>query len=252
LIFAHRGASLHAPENTMESFELAVRLGAQVLEMDVHRTADGEVVVLHDASVDRTTNGTGPIAEMTWSAAQQWDAGATFLASSGSRPFAGRQCRIPRLSDVMAAFPKVGFNIEVKVRDPKLVAQTVAIVAASGNVNVVLAAEDPGTMALLEAAQPTCALGLDTNQAKRTIMGAWFGVVPQRFAYRALQMPVTHYGFTLLGRLSLRRLRAAKVLTHFFVINDVPTAQRWLALGADGIMSDDPGALLQGDLNALP
>ncbi|HET6343343.1 MAG TPA: glycerophosphodiester phosphodiesterase family protein, partial [Myxococcota bacterium] len=96
LLFAHRGASRQAPENTLEAFDLAVRLGADVLEMDVHLSADGEVRVMHDARLERTTNGTGLLREHTCAALQRLDAGAKFLTSDGEPRFRDRGLVIPR------------------------------------------------------------------------------------------------------------------------------------------------------------
>lgn len=107
-IWAHRGASAYAPENTLPAFELAERLGADGIELDVQLTADGQVVVIHDETVDRTTNGTGAVAERTLAELHRLD------ASSGMGAYAGTQ--IPTLDEVFAAFAPgmMTFNVELK------------------------------------------------------------------------------------------------------------------------------------------
>src|SRR5438128_68162 len=113
LLFAHRGASAHAPENTLAAFELGSRTGADVLELDVHLTRDQRVVVIHDATVDRTTDGKGAVAELDYAALARLDAGARFRPGSGF-PFRGKRLGLPLLEEVLAAFPRAAFNIEIK------------------------------------------------------------------------------------------------------------------------------------------
>jgi glycerophosphoryl diester phosphodiesterase len=91
------------------------------LELDVHATVDGHVVVLHDPTVDRTTNGRGPVKAMTLAALQALDAGFRFTAADGSHPFRGQGIRVPTLRELLAAQPDVPLNIELKQDDPPIV-----------------------------------------------------------------------------------------------------------------------------------
>src|SRR5918911_1481417 len=116
---AHRGASALAPENTIEAFRLAVEAGAGGLELDVHMTRDGHIVVIHDATVDRTTSGTGAVSEMTLDELRMLDAGHNFSPDGGpTRPYRGRGVRVPTLGEVLEGFPGVAVNIEIKARTP--------------------------------------------------------------------------------------------------------------------------------------
>src|SRR5919107_2807685 len=112
---AHRGASALAPENTIEAFRLAVGAGAGGLELDVHMTRDGQIVVIHDPTVDRTTNGSGAVSEMTFDELRRLDAGHTFSPDGGpTRPYRGRGIRVPTLEEVLEGFPDVAVNIDLK------------------------------------------------------------------------------------------------------------------------------------------
>lgn len=124
-IGAHRGASRTHPENTLAAFREAVRLGAAMVELDLRRTADGHVVVMHDATVERTTDGSGAVAESTLAALRELDAG-----SHAGPGFAGE--RIPTLEEVLDwSPPGVWLNLQVKAREP--IGQRVArAVAARG------------------------------------------------------------------------------------------------------------------------
>src|SRR5512138_1136096 len=103
-VFAHRGGSALAPENTMAAFERGLALGADGIELDVHLSRDGVVVVHHDASVDRTTNCAGSVADLTADELARLDAGYRFQNVSGEYPFRGRGVGVPRLSDVLSRF----------------------------------------------------------------------------------------------------------------------------------------------------
>ena len=126
LIIAHRGASSYAPENTIAAFDLALQMGASHLELDVHLTRDDHLVIIHDDTVDRTTNGTGPVADQTLTVLQTLDAGAWF-----GEAFAG--ARIPTLADVLARYQgRAHLHIELKGHTAHLPQRTVDLVRAHG------------------------------------------------------------------------------------------------------------------------
>ncbi len=136
--FAHQGGEYEAPSNTMYAFRRGLAQGADVLELDVHPTGDGQLVVLHDATLDRTTNGTGQVRDRTLAQIQELDAAYNFVPDrnavpgqpAGSYPFRGVRTgavpppegyrpddfRVPTLAEVLAAFPDVPVNIEIKGR----------------------------------------------------------------------------------------------------------------------------------------
>jgi glycerophosphoryl diester phosphodiesterase len=118
LVVAHRGASTQAPENTMEAFRLGVEAGADAIELDVHLTADGQLAVIHDETLDRTTDRTGRVAELTMDDIREADAGATFVRPDDSGlAFAGQGLRVPTLEEVLAWLPGgVGLVVEIKAR----------------------------------------------------------------------------------------------------------------------------------------
>ena len=118
IVVAHRGASSQAPENTMEAFRLGVEAGADAVELDVHLTADGQLAVIHDDSLDRTTDRTGPVVERTMDEIREADAGANFMRPGDSGfPFAGQGLTVPTLPEVLAWLPDdVGLVIEIKAR----------------------------------------------------------------------------------------------------------------------------------------
>jgi len=115
LVVAHRGASAYAPENTMEAFRLAVKMGADAIELDVHLTSDDQLAVIHDETLDRTTDLSGPVQQRTMKQLRRADAGFAFTSSDGSTPFRGKGLHIPTLSEVLEWLPDgVGLVVEVK------------------------------------------------------------------------------------------------------------------------------------------
>ncbi len=119
IIVAHRGASRQAPENTMEAFRLGVEAGADAIELDVHLTADGQLAVIHDETLDRTTDRTGPVRGLTMDQVREADAGATFVRPGDAGfAFDGRGLRVPTLAEVLEWLPdEVGLVIEIKARE---------------------------------------------------------------------------------------------------------------------------------------
>jgi glycerophosphoryl diester phosphodiesterase len=141
LVVAHRGASLQAPENTMEAYRLGVEMGADAIELDVHLSQDGELVVIHDETVDRTTDGTGAVRSMTLKTLRRLDAGARFEGADGQNPFSGRKLRIPTLDEVLDWLPEgIGLVAEVKAREavePTIEALRGSRVRAAGHASVI-------------------------------------------------------------------------------------------------------------------
>lgn len=129
-VFGHRGAAALAPENTLPSFALAQALGAPYLELDVRATRDGAVVVIHDATVDRTTDGSGPVAELSFSRLERLDAGYRFSLDGTSFPYRGQGVRVPRLEQVLRQFPGACLNIEIKQAEPDIVEDVVRLLRA--------------------------------------------------------------------------------------------------------------------------
>jgi len=253
LVFGHRGASGERPENTLISFERALAQGADVLETDVHSTRDGEIVVLHDADVARTTDGSGDVASLTWREVAELDAGARFLAADGGTPFRGRGVRIPRLAELFERFPDAHFNIELKRDDARLVAAVLALLRHHGREErTLLAAERDDTMRRLRAAVSAercgAALGASVGDVLGFVRAAVEGSQPPA-GPMALQVPAEFAGRPLVTPELLEFAHAHGVQVHVWTINAPPEMERLLALGVDGVMSDFPG-LLRGVVEA--
>jgi glycerophosphoryl diester phosphodiesterase len=141
LVVAHRGAGAAAPENTLEAYRLAVEMGADAVEVDVHLTADGKLALMHDETVERTTDLSGPIASMTLKQLRAADAGYRFEAPDGTFPFRGKGLRVPTLQEAVNWLPD-GTALVVEVKARAATAPTVAAlrgspVRAAGAVSII-------------------------------------------------------------------------------------------------------------------
>jgi glycerophosphoryl diester phosphodiesterase len=257
-LFGHRGASRICPENTLRSFATALRGGATHLELDVHMSSDGHVIVLHDPRVDRTTNGVGEAREMTLKEIQALDAGCKGFRALGpdacgspaardkNYPESDRMGeRIPTLVEVLDAFPGVPLNIEVKQREPAMVdAFFAALDAKQARENVLVAAEFDDIMAAVRSKAGGALTGFSGNEVLAFIMeGSAASYRPPGFA---LQVPETFEGMTVVTPEFIERAHRLGVEVHVWTVNEVQTAERLLGLGVDGIMSDVPGDLALG------
>lgn len=118
IVVAHRGASAQLPENTMEAYRRAVELGTDAIELDVHLTQDGQLAVIHDDTIDRTTDGTGAVAGFSMKALRRFDAGYNFTDPDGGFPFRGKGMTIPTLPEVLDWLPDgIGLVVEIKARE---------------------------------------------------------------------------------------------------------------------------------------
>ena len=126
MVIAHRGASSYAPENTLAAFDLALQMGVRHIELDVDLTSDGHIVVMHDDTIDRTTNGSGPVTSYTLAALRELDAGSSFGAK-----FTGE--RIPTFDEVLERYKgRVHLHTEIKGHSPYLSQQTADVIRKHG------------------------------------------------------------------------------------------------------------------------
>lgn len=243
LVFGHRGAAGLAPENTLPSFALALALGADVLELDVHATSDGVVVVFHDPDLDRTTDGSGPLQGLDFATLRKLDAGHHFSRDGRDFPYRGHGIRIPTLEEVLRAFPGVPINMEIKHSVPPIAAETVQLVRACGaEGRVVLAAERDDMMAEVRrhaGGMPTSfATGEVIDFVGRLQSDDLNGYVAPGVA---LQVPASYGGVDIVTPAFVAAAHAAGVEVHVWTINQRDEMDALVALGVDGIMSDLPG-----------
>lgn len=244
---AHRGASIRAPENTLEAFRLAVESGAGGLEMDVHVTRDGHVVVIHDDTVNRTTEGSGAVREMALDEVRALDAGYRFSPDDGlTHPYRGRGLGVPTLVEVYRSFPDARVNIEIK-EDQRGGEEAVlrVIEDAAAEDRTIVAA---GINKVIKRFRVVSGAKIPTAASRREI--GWFLLFARLYletllrpAYVALQVPPQHRGIPLVTPRFIAAARNRGLRVDVWTINDPSEMRRLLELGADAIMTRRPEEL---------
>ena len=246
-IFGHRGSSGTHPENTMASFQAAVDAGARYLETDIHITRDGEIVVSHDGDLERMCGRPGVISEMDYADIAKADAGYTFTLDGKEFPFRGKGLRIPRLAELLAAFPDAFFNIELKPEGASAITESAlkVIDAAKMRRRVLLTAEHQIRLDEVRAIGPEIA----TSFSYLEIAAFMQAMAANDSAYHptgdALQIPPEYYSWKLATPETITMAHRHGVEVHIWTLNDEPAMSDVLALGVDGIMSDFPALALK-------
>ncbi|MCP5107215.1 MAG: glycerophosphodiester phosphodiesterase [bacterium] len=241
---AHRGSTLLWPENTMTAFQGAVDLGFQYIETDVHSTRDGVLVTFHDHLLDRTTNGSGPIADMLWDDLRKLDA-AYFFNPDAGYPLRNRGVRIPSLEEVLTTFPKVKFDIDLKQRG--IEKQMADFIRRHGCEDRVLIASfyDKRIRRFRKYSGDTAAVSVGRKTAAAFWAFSRMGC-SLKISAAALQVPPLSGKLTVVDEKFIRAAHAAGLQVHVWTINEPEEMRRLLDLGVDGIITDRPDLLASG------
>ena len=229
LVIAHRGASGTCPENTLAAFRRAAALGAHMVELDVQLTRDGEVVVMHDWTLERTTDGSGAVAERSRAEIDRLDAGAWFGPA-----FRGE--RVPGLADVLVAIA-LPINVELKpVGDDGLEARALAVVEAAGaSERVVFSSFSPLALERLRARSGTARIAILWEQP--SFVDAI--QLAKRVAATAL-----HVRKDVVSREEVARALAVGLPIRAWTVNAPAESARLTGLGVDGLFTDFPERFL--------
>ena len=241
VVIAHRGGARLRPENTVAAFAHAATLGVDAIECDVHLSRDGEVVVIHDDTVDRTTNASGPVSAFTAAELAEMDAAWRFVDLDG-RPACRQQgIGVPRLDDVLAQVPQLPFVIELKGTDTALVKPLLQVLSArQRRHDVVIGGFSQAVLEevrRLDASLPTSASSLEVRRALRR---ACIGLGPGRVGYRLFQVPLRYRGRRVLGERFARIAQRAGLPVHAWVTDDAAEMQRLCSWGVTGLITDRP------------
>ena len=230
-IFAHRGASAHAPENTLAAFELAIQQGADAIELDAKLTTDGQVVVIHDPTVNRTTGVEGTVREMSLAELKQLDAGSHFDYS-----FRGE--RIPTLDEV---FETVGHRIFINIEItnytspldalPEHIAQVVKRHKVENR--IMFSSFNPVALIRVKRLLPKTPIGLLALPGKS---GAW----SRSWVGRLLGYQALHPEASDITQALVKKVHQWNCRIHVYTVNSEQLMRQLFMLGIDGLFSDDP------------
>ncbi len=276
LNFAHRGGVTDFPENTLYAYKQAALAGADVLEMDVYQTIDGELIILHDLDVDRTTNGTGNVGDFTLAELKALDAAYWFVQDQGTPHdapesayrfrgiatgdklpppgFTANDFRIPTLEEALQAFPDYLINVELKPDvdgTGNYEFQLAELLLRYGRITDVMAASFVDTAANnFKLAAPCISTSVPLGQATAAILASQgpspMAPLPMHHAFQVppdttqiSQIP-DEVPVEIVNQDMVDDAHAAGLAVHVWTINDCPTMIRMLDLGVDGVMTDRP------------
>ena len=245
LLIAHRGGRALYPENTIFAFERAVRAWrADMLELDVCTTRDGACIVLHDPTVDRTTDGAGRADAMTLAEVQALDAGYRFTPDNGRTfPYRGQGITIPTIDEVLRALPDQRITIEIKIGSAQRPVLD-AIAAHRAGERIVLASERDRHRTQFHAWQGVRSASLE--QGKRFYLAHRFRVAAlARPRADAFQIPEEHKGRRIVTPRFVRDAHRAGMHVHIWTVNERADMERLLDWGVDGLVTDRPDTLAQ-------
>jgi glycerophosphoryl diester phosphodiesterase len=245
-VFAHRGGAGLRPENTRAAFANAAALGVDGCELDVRLSKDGEAVVIHDATLDRTTDADGPVSALTAAELARVDAGYRFGPDAGYA-WRGRGEGIARLADVLAAHPSMPFIVELKGEDPALAEVATAAVARAGALDrVCFGGFADVTLAAARRAQPSACTSAATDEIRRALYKSYVWFPFGHVAYRAFQVPeVAGNGTRVVSPRFVRMAHRAACVLHVWTVNTPEDMTRLKSWGVDGVITDRPDIALR-------
>jgi glycerophosphoryl diester phosphodiesterase len=249
LVYAHRGGAALRPENTLVAFDHGLSLGADGLELDVQLSKDGVVVVHHDSTLERTTDGRGRVADCSSDELDRLDAGYRFqtadAADRGRFPFRAQGIRIPTLASVLERYPDAPLIIELKGElkgdGDELARRTVALVRQAGAVaRVALGSFSGAALRAARRIEPALRTGAAREETRWALYRSWVGWPLGRPRYQEFQVPERAGATTVVTPRFVEHAHKSGVAVKVWTVDDESDMTRLLDWGVDAIISDRP------------
>ena len=248
LVFAHRGGGGLYPENTLEAFKYSAEMGVDVLELDVHSTSDGVLVVMHDGNVARTTDSSGRVNQMTLAELKKLDAGFNFTPDDGQTfPFRGKGITIPTLQEIFDALPDKTFNVEPKQAEPSVTKPLCEILRTRKMIDkVIVGSFRQQAIDEFRAACPEVATAATPSEV-RDFLALYKVGLGESYSppMQVLQIPERLGSLQIVSKDFIETARKLNLKVHVWTINDTQDMQRLVEMKVDGIMTDYPDRLLK-------
>ena len=250
ITIANQGGNKVYPDESLLAFTNAVDMGIQVLEMDIHRTRDGVIVINHDQSIDRLTDSSGLIWKMSWPELQEVDGAYNWSPDGLTYPYRGKGVKILSLNAVLDSFPQQVYDIEIKQHDPPLENDLCDLLRQYGVAydQVIVASFSDETLTRFQHACPEVATSLPVNQG--TILYILSRVGLERLLpLDAVVAQLPRSFNTKLGQLELDRryinaFAKGDRQVWVWTVNDSIEMRRMVNMGVHGIITDRPGILM--------
>lgn len=241
LVFAHRGGAKLAPENTQVAFESGLAHGADGLELDVHLSADGLPVVIHDATLDRTTDRTGPVGRLTADELARVDAGHRF-ERDGAWPFRGQGIGVPTLESVLRRWASTRVIVEIKGAEQELAREVSRIVRATAAVDrVCVGSFHRVSMEVVRAEAPEVVTSASQPEVLQVLHRSWVRwPFAGRRRYSAMQVPRSAGRLRVVSPAFINHVHRGGQVLQVWVVDAADDTTRLLDWGVDGVISDRP------------
>jgi len=247
LLLAHRGSSLLAPENTNIAFDLALSHGSDVLEIDVRLSRDNEVIVTHDATVDRTSNGTGLVARLSLSELKALDAGFRFV-DLNNKPYQGQGAQFITLNELFEHYPDTNINIDIKDNSEEAAKRVADILIKINEIHRVnVGSFHASVMHAFRRFAPMISTAATQKEVAKLYAQSWFSkthsvtkLTPSAnpVAFNALQIPRNYRGIPLATKRFIAYTQSRQIPAMYWTINDPTVMKKLLGAGAAGIVTD--------------
>jgi glycerophosphoryl diester phosphodiesterase len=242
LVFAHRGGAKLAPENTMAAFANGLGLGSDGLECDVHLSRDGVPVVIHDKTLDRTTNAAGPVSARSAAELAAVDAGYRFAGPDNAFRFRARGIGVPTLEEVLRTFPDVRTIIEMKQGEPALARAVARVVRQTKAADrVCVGSFYAQGLDVIRAEAPGIATSASESEARWTLYRSWcrWPLASSR-PYCAFQVPVRAGRLQVVSAAFVRQVHRDGARIDVWVVDAAEEVTQLFGCGVDGVISDRP------------
>lgn len=240
-MFAHRGGAKLAPENTIPAFDSGIAHGADGFELDVHLSADGIPVVIHDPTLDRTTDQAGPVRARTMDDLARVDAGYA-CERDGTHPFRGQGIGVPTLETVLRRYPSARVIIEMKGGQAELAVEVARVVKRCDAIDrICVGSFNQTAIDALRSASPDIATGASQEEARWTLHRSWvrWPWIGER-PYVAFQVPEWVGRMRVVSRRFIRQVHQEGQVVQVWVVDKPEDAARLFDWGVDGLITDRP------------
>ena len=248
LVFAHQGGARRWPANTLLAFRNAAALGADVIDTDLRTTRDGALVLMHDARVDRNTDGSGAVADLTLAELKRLDAGYRFSTDGGkTTPWRGKGVSVPTLDEALAALPGLRFGVEMKDGEPAVIGHALcaALRRHGMQLQALVSSFAQERLDAFRAACPEVATSASVAEARNFYLLHALGLAELASpAYQSLQVPVRFGALTVVSAGFVADAHSRGLAVQVWTVSDPAEMRSLIALGVDGINSDVPDLLL--------
>lgn len=248
-VVAHRGDSKNYPENTIEAFLSAVKMNIDVIETDVHLSKDNVIVIWHDDTLDRNTNGSGRIEDHSLEELLEFDAGYTFSKDGGKTyPFRNKGVKLCTLEEALIKCPNQRFNIDLKTKNLKIVDEFIKIIRKyKAESRVCCASFHLSNLKDIREKAPDILTSVTTEEVRPLLFKQKLNILPKKLSNRRIifQVPVSQGRIKVVTPRFVKMMHKRDAIIMVWTINDEKEMERLFKMGVDSIMTDDPSTVIK-------